>query len=506
MNCEQNMKLIPNGIKSSWARIFSIPVFVFLIATFFGCQPSGGQSNLALLAALNQSGSASIDPGEAYSGGYTTVFAYTDSTAFDIMAVNLLRDGGPTKFNAGNSFFNRDWVAEGNSASAGLGPTFNTNSCQNCHLRDGRGAPPSAGGSLDSIPGILFRLSKAGQTDPTTGGPVGLDDYGLQLNHKAIPGVTAEGSVSLSYSGPTIVRTYSDPPGATVTLTKPVYTFTWNFSTPAAGTYNVSPRTAQIIPGLGLLEAIPEETILAWADPDDSKDGDGITGKINMVWDAKTQTKVLGRFGWKANEPSLFQQVQGAFLGDIGITSPLFSTDNCPAVQTDCITASGGTPEPEITAKTADSVVFYNSMVGIPARRNLSDQDVIDGKTLFSSVGCAACHKPYVQTGYKADFPELSFQHIKPYTDLLLHDMGPDLADGRPDFDADGQEWRTAPLWGSGMIYRVNGHRRLLHDGRANGFEEAILWHGGEADNARIAFQALTQAERAKLIKFLDSL
>lgn len=499
------MKLISERETKGRGRSFSISAFFLFLILLTNCETKSDNNDvLALAAALNQGLGIAADPGELYSGGYTTTFV-TNASAFNVPASNL-RYGGSIPFNTGNSFFNRVWVEEGNSASDGLGPTFNTRSCLGCHNKDGRGAPPSAGGALATFPGILFRLSKTGQTDPITGGPVGLDDYGLQLNHDAILSVTPEGSVSLSYSGSTIVRTYSDPPGATVTLTKPVYSFTWNYSTPAAGTYNVSPRTAQIIPGLGLLEAIPEETIRAWADPDDSKDGDGVTGKVNLVWDEKNQTKVLGRFGWKANEPTIFQQVQGAFLGDIGITSPLFPVDNCPSVQTSCLAVAGDSSDPEINSTTVDSVLFYNTLDGVPARRNLSDPDVTEGKNLFTSVGCTACHKPYVLTGQKEGFPELSFQHIKPYTDLLLHDMGPDLADGRPDFDANGQEWRTAPLWGVGLIQTVNGHLRLLHDGRANGFEEAILWHGGEADGARNRFQALTQAKRQKLIKFLESL
>ncbi|TGL61103.1 di-heme oxidoredictase family protein [Leptospira sarikeiensis] len=533
MNCEQNKDLLEKGdhknrINQNWLVL----LFISVALTFFGCDPSGGSNadSLALLAALNTS--AQADPGEEYSGGYTTNFV-SNAFAFDIRAANL-RNGGATKFNRGNSFFNITWVSEGSSAPAGLGPTFNTNACQNCHQHDGRGAPPSSG-SLNNFAGILIRLSEDG-ADPTTGGPVGLDNYGLQLNHKAlgcnpikydsnfncdtgsgsVSGANftpPEGSASVSYSSvaapnyPSGANTY--PEGTNITLSKPTYSFAWNplFGDPTGSPngFHFSPRTAPLIPGLGLLEAIPESTILSWADPTDA-DSDGISGKTNQVWDVTAGAKVLGRFGWKANEPSLFQQNQGAFLGDIGITSPLFSTDNCPSSQTTCATVALGTASPEISVNLADSVNFYTKLVGVPARRDVSDPDVAAGKVHFSNVGCAACHKPYVQTGYVPGFPEISFQHIKPYTDLLLHDMGPGLADGRQDFDATGQEWRTPPLWGLGLLQTVNGHTKLLHDGRANGIEEAILWHGGEADTARGNFQSLNVSQRQQLIKFLESL
>ncbi|PKA15822.1 di-heme oxidoredictase family protein [Leptospira haakeii] len=532
MNCDKNKGLRRNGDhKKHQIGLKGSILFLITALLSLGCDPSGGNNAMALLAALNSS-NGSVDPGEEYSGGYTTNFV-SNAFSFDIRAANL-RSGGATKFNKGNSFFNIPWVSEGSSSPAGLGPTFNTNSCQNCHQGDGRGAPPSSG-SLNNFPGILVRLSQNG-SNPTTGGPIGLDNYGLQLNHKGLgcnPAVydsnfncdtgsgsitgsnftPPEGAASVSYGSiaapnyPSGSSTY--PEGTNVTLSQPTYTFTWNplFGDPtsSASGFNFSPRTAPMIPGLGLLQAIPESTILSWADPSDS-DGDGISGKVNMVWEVSTNSKVLGRFGWKANEPSLFQQNQGAFLGDMGITSPLFPTDNCPSTQTACITNSAGTTGIEISENLADAVVFYSMLVGVPSRRNITDTNVVAGKALFTSVGCAGCHKPYVQTGYVSGFPEISYQHIKPYTDLLLHDMGPGLADGRPDFDASGQEWRTPPLWGLGLIQTVNGHLRLLHDGRANGIEEAILWHGGEADTARGNFQSLSAAQRQQLITFLESL
>ncbi|EMN48059.1 PF06537 domain protein [Leptospira interrogans str. L1207] len=442
---------------------------------------------------------AYMDPGEQYSGGYTTTFD-TTVNAFDLAASNL-REGGNIEFQGGNSFFNRTWVQGGNSASDGLGPVFNSTACNGCHVKDGRGTPPPDGSSVFST--MLIRVSKDGK-DPTTGGPVGLDNYGLQINNRGIPGVQAEATTTVNFAE----EPGSFPDGETYSLRRPTFTISnWNFGAPAL--VHQSPRTSPMIPGLGLLEAIPESTILSFADENDS-DGDGISGKPNLVWDAKLQKKVLGRFGWKANEPTLFQQNQGAFLGDIGITSPLFPNQNCVGAQAACFAApagNNGNPEgTEISNRTAELVTFYTKLLGVPGRRNWAQPDVVRGKEIFSQIGCNACHKPHIFTGYSEGFPEISFQHIKPYTDLLLHDMGPDLADNREDFEASGTEWRTPPLWGTGLIQKVNGHNHLLHDGRARGHKEAILWHGGEALTSRNKFVNLPKDDRDKLILFLESL
>jgi CxxC motif-containing protein (DUF1111 family) len=265
-----------------------------------------------------------------------------------------------------------------------------------------------------------------------------------------------------------------------------------------------SPRTANAMIGLGLLDAIDEPSLLAYADEDDA-DGDGISGRPNRVWDPKTQTTVLGRFGWKANVPGVEQQVAGAFLGDMGITSPLHPAQNCPAVQTACAAAPAG-GEPEIDQESVDQVTYYARFLAVPARRDVQDDEVLRGKRLFSVAGCAGCHVPKYVTGDVPGLPELSQQTIYPYTDLLLHDMGDELADHRPDYLATGTEWRTPPLWGLGLVHVVNGHTDFLHDGRARDTSEAILWHGGEAAAARDAYRAMNKDERAALIRFVESL
>jgi CxxC motif-containing protein (DUF1111 family) len=342
------------------------------------------------------------------------------------------------------------------------------------------------------------RLSIPGQD--AHGGPLDEPAYGGQFNHDAILGVSAEGRAEVSYEE--VPGAYAD--GTAYSLRRPAYRFADLAFGPLDPRVLISPRTAPFMIGLGLLEAVGEEDILALADEVDA-DGDGISGRPNRVWDPKAQRTRLGRFGWKANQAGLEQQSAGAFLGDLGITSPLAPAENCPPAQTACAAApSGGAPE--LDQEKLDEVTYYGHLLAVPARRDFEDPDVLRGKALLRDAGCAACHAPLLTTGTLDGFPELSGQTIRPFTDLLLHDLGEDLADGRPDFLADGREWRTPPLWGIGLVGVVNEHTLLLHDGRARGLAEAILWHGGEAERAREAFRAMPAGDRAALIRFLESL
>ena len=256
--------------------------------------------------------------------------------------------------------------------------------------------------------------------------------------------------------------------------------------------------------GLGLLEAIPEQAILANADPDD-RDGDGVSGRANRVWDHASQSTRLGRFGWKAGQPSLDQQNADAFFNDMGLTTTLLAGSSCSASQTDCLTQPHG-GAPEVSDNILAQVLFYTRNLGVPARRRVDDPQVLAGKGLFHQAGCQSCHTPKFTTAADAAEPELSGQVIRPYSDLLLHDMGAGLADNRPEFQASGREWRTPPLWGIGLTETVNGHTRFLHDGRARNLLEAILWHGGEAEGARQKVMAFDAGERAALLAFLESL
>ena len=390
-----------------------------------------------LLLVLAACGGPDELPPEVFSGGDATVFDDTRD-AYSHVLPAIGRDG-ERKFFRGRALFRDGWVTAPSSTDTrdGLGPVFNARSCIACHERDGRGRPPGSGEEMLSM---LVRLSIPGQQPEPT--------YGGQLQPQAVLGVPYEGR-------PTV--TYEENDG----LRHPIY----GFEDLSFGAFHpdtqFSFRVAPSVYGLGLLEAIPAETIEALADPEDA-DGDGISGRTNRVLDVSTGRMVLGRFGWKANQPSLRQQAAGAFNGDIGITSSLFPAEDCPSAQTECANAPrGGAPELEDVI--LDSVAFYTQTIAVPARRDPELHQ--DGAELFERIGCADCHVPALETGAFDDVPELSGQTIRPYTDLLLHDMGPELADGRPDFDADGQEWRTPPLWGIGLLETVNGHGFLLHDG-----------------------------------------
>lgn len=439
--------------------------------------------------------------GEEYSGGETTVFQ-NGQNSFSMPLANISREKRREHV-VGNSFFNKNWVVAPASTTArdGLGPLFHARSCSECHSRDGRAAPPEEG---ELMTGLLFRLSVPGKGPH--GDPLPDPNYGGQLGVRAIPGADPEGNVKIEYED--IVRKFGD--GTPYTLRKPIYTLE------TSGKYGdfspdilFSPRIAPPVFGVGLLEAIPAETIQSFADPDD-KDGDGISGRPNFVWHVEKEKMVIGRFGWKANQPDVRQQTASAFLGDIGITSSIhpradFSEGQLTILQT---LKSGLDPDdlPELEDKLLDRTVTYQLTLAPPARRNWKDEAVVRGRELFEKINCTACHLPELKTGEFPDIPELANQTIHPFTDMLLHDMGEDLADNRPDGEADGREWRTSPLWGIGLTEVVNGHTRFLHDGRARNLEEAVLWHGGESEASRTAFENLNETDRLAVLKFLESL
>ncbi len=256
--------------------------------------------------------------------------------------------------------------------------------------------------------------------------------------------------------------------------------------------------------GLGLLESIPESTILAFAEAQKA-DSSSVTGKPNYVMDVRTQKMALGRFGWKAGQPNLMQQNAAAFNGDVGLTSSLFPSENCTSNQDIC-TAQHSGGDPEVSDKILNFVEFYTQHLAVPQRRNIDDPLVVAGEKLFNNVGCQNCHRTGIQTGTQEGLPAISNQTIHPYTDMLLHDMGEGLSDNRPEYAASGREWRTAPLWGIGYTEEVNGHTYFLHDGRARNLTEAILWHGGEAEAAKQNVLALSRSERDALLAFLNSL
>lgn len=458
-----------------------------------------------MVACLVLAGGLMASNGEdkARSGGATTVFE-TGHNAYSRPAANmdiLSRDS----FFIGNAFFKNPWVIAPSSTKArdGLGPLFNTNTCQGCHVKDGRGRPPL--NDEKKLISMLVRLSVPAKTEEEKEqqrlyGPLAEPTYGGQFQGKGIPGVAKEGDVVIRYEN--VKGQFKD--GQPYELIRPVISFAdlqYGAMHPAVQT---SGRVAPAMIGLGLLEAIPESDILALANTQD-KNTDGISGKANRVMDVVTGKSVLGRFGWKAGQPTVKQQSAGAFNGDLGITSSLFPEDGCTASQTACDQAPNG-GKPELTDEILEFVNFYASTLAVPARRDVNDAQVQAGEQLFRQANCQSCHVETFVTGTDTAIKELANQTIHPYTDLLLHDMGEGLADNRPEHLANGREWRTPPLWGIGLVEDVNGHTRFLHDGRARNLMEAVLWHGGEARASRDAVLAMTTSERKALVRFLQSL
>lgn len=402
------------------------------------------------------------------------------------------------RFVAGNSLFQTNWVAAPASVQSldGLGPLINASSCGGCHFKDGRAKAPEVLGA--PLNGVLIRLSVPGVSPH--GEPVPDPNYGGQLQDKSILDARPEAKIHLNYQE--IKGAFAD--GTPYSLRQPVLSFQELAYGAFAPNLMTSVRIAQQLPGMGLLEAIPESAILALADEVD-QNRDGISGKPNYVWDVEKSQISIGRFGWKANMPNLRQQAAGAFNGDMGLTTSLFPHEELTKAQADLDQLpKGGTPE--ISDEQLAKIVFYLRTLAVPARRNSSDATVKQGEKLFTTLNCAACHAQQLTTSGTYDLAQARNVVIRPYTDLLLHDMGAGLADGRPDFAANGQEWRTPPLWGIGMIRVVNKHTFFLHDGRARNLEEAILWHGGEAQAAQEAFKKLNAKDRTALITFLESL
>lgn len=433
------------------------------------------------------------------------------------------------RFDRGNKLFRRDWVARGGDATeaVGLGPAFNAPSCIACHVNDGRALPPLQPDEM--AVGLLMRLLqppedeeqkrliRAGEiTRP--GDPV----YGSQLQIQAVGGMPPEGRLVVNYRD----RPIQLGDGTKITLREPVYTVE---DLPAGAMSDKTILSARVAPqmvGLGLLQAIDPADIVARADPED-RDNDGISGVAPMVRNPRTGQIELGRFGWRGEAATVEHQSAGAFANDIGISTSLRpnSWGDCTAEQADC-RALAGDGDPEANEEVLALIAFYSASLAVPARRDVASPLVLAGKRLFYEVGCTGCHTPKYVTAADAAYVQLRSQLIWPYTDLLLHDMGPGLADlpvdphgyteehnvanvlgnTAPEPDPALYEWKTPPLWGIGLTEIVSGRTSFLHDGRARNLTEAILWHGGEAKPARDGFAALTAEERATLLAFLNSL
>jgi CxxC motif-containing protein (DUF1111 family) len=421
----------------------------------------------AMLAGCALEGAAP-DDGEWLPGGDTTNRVLLGIHAFSAPAANL-DAAGRDRFFAGRSFFTQSWVTAPASAGArdGLGPTFQSTSCAGCHARGGRGRPESPGG-------LAVRIGDEAHAA-----------YGATLQTSALRGVPAEASIEVLFRDAEVAGEALRSPELVLRE------LAFGSLDPAL----LSARVAPPVFGLGLLELVPEASVLAREDPEDL-DGDGISGRARFAGD---RAGALGRFGWRAEQPTVRAQIAAALLHDLGITTAIFPEDDCPAVQRECAAApSGG--EPELDAELFEHLVFFAMHVAVPARESVHDPEVRRGRDLFVEARCDACHTPVFRTRASDELPALSEQTIRPYTDLLLHDMGPELADGS------GREWRTPPLWGIGRLEGVNGHTLLLHDGRARGVGEAIAWHGGEGQGARDAFARMRAEDRAALVRFVESL
>lgn len=420
--------------------------------------------------------------------GQTTVFNRT-SSAYEQPSAGLNSEDFD-RHAEGDAAFEAVFVTAPAKVNPGLGPLFNNSSCVGCHIRNGRGLPKK--GQLlarvsqteakqisDSL--INYHLEESIDIDNAPSVP----GLGTQIQDLGVYGHAPEASVEIEWLKKNV--NYGD--GSSFSLRYPEAKITLPNNKALAKDVQVSLRIPSPVFGLGLLEAVKEEDILALADVED-KNQDSISGKPNQVWDVANKAIALGRFGWKANQPNLIQQTASAYVNDMGITNPLFPEKDGSM---------------DIDRKTLEDAAFYAQTLSVPARDLMDDTQVKRGEKLFTQANCTGCHLPQLRTGDYFVKP-LANQTIHPYTDLLLHDLGEGLADNRPDFQASGREWRTAPLWGIGLTQTVLPYSSYLHDGRAKTLEEAILWHGGEAELSKESFRKMNQSDRNSLVRFLKTL
>ena len=483
---------------------------------------SARAQTIEALAGVSMQQLASFDAQEIKQGGDTGISISTsESYSKPSSNITASRKGS---FFIGNAFFRQPWVVAPASTDSrdGLGALFNVAACQSCHIKDGRGHAPMS--SEDDADSLLIRLAMPATTDEQR---QKLKDsliekvvhpiYGGQLQDRGIQGVPAEARIAVQWTDKPI--TFAD--GHIETLRAP----TFNLTKPGYGAFDdelmVSPRIALPMIGLGLLEQIPDETIKKQAI---NTNGD-ISGKFNWVMDPQTGKVALGRFGWKAGQTKLITQNQSAFNEDMGLTSNIRPHESCMPTQTACIDAAtgaddqgNGKPAVEVNDEVAKFVEFYTRNLAVPHRRNANDKLVLTGKKRFYDMGCQSCHTPrYQLPKTDDDHLEQHGQVIYPYTDLLLHDMGDDLADRtiagklpskdlQVEFLANSYEWRTPALWGIGLAQTVDPQATFLHDGRARTLMEAVLWHGGEAEKQKQKVLTLDKQGRTELNAFLKSL
>jgi len=483
--------------KPSFARLF---LFVAM-SSFYGCSES------------DEAFAPDFQSSEWLSGGDTTVTP-NGRARFDQPLNNLPTDK-KSEFHVGKAFAQQPWIKAPTITAArdGLGPLYNARTCLTCHINGGKGFIPQDADT--PLMTTLVRLSVPTSNDPQGVQPHPVYGDQIQTQSTSLAHQMRHAASNLTHDVPPEAyihliwkeHTFTYPDGHQVTLKQPSLDFRYLGYGPFGDDTMFSVRVAPAIHGMGLIESIAQADIDALADPNDINQ-DGISGRVNRVWNEETHTVSEGRFGWKANRPTLAMTVAGALTNDLGVTNPLFPQQPCTSAQPQCLNSQHGTDEhgTELSEKNLDLMVQFNRHLAPVKARNLSNEHVQEGRELFYKIGCQNCHQPSYQTAKLKGKPYLSEQIIWPYSDFLLHDMGPDLADNRPDFEATGQEWRTPPLWGVGLRKIVNGSAILLHDGRANTIEEAILWHGGEAQKIKLAFTYLNKDQREKLILFVNSI
>lgn len=478
-------------MKTSW---LATALFLLLIQQLTAC----GQTNVP-----------NIHPGENAPGGKTTV-SHKPFPSFSKPVNNLPVDLKPD-FYAGQALARQPWVKAPTVTIVrdGLGPLYNARTCLSCHIKGGKGTIPND--NKTPLLSTLVRVSKPGlSSHPIYGDQIQGQSTSLahQLRHSQKKGtlkhdIAPEAFMYVSWT----TRNFIYPDQSQVELRQPNLELKELGYGPLGDDTQYSIRLAPAIHGMGLIELIPQADINALADEHD-QDRNGISGRVNQVWDAETQSTQPGRFGLKSNKPTLTMTIAGAFANDIGITNSLFPSQPCTDSQEACKQAITGNDIEgvEIADHFLESVINYNRNLAPIQRRDFNDPNVQKGRSLFYKTGCQHCHQPSFTTANSEENSHLSQQLIWPYSDFLIHDMGPELADGRPDFLASGREWRTPALWGIGLQKQVNGNGNLLHDGRARTIEEAILWHGGEAATVKNTFINLSSTERKQLIDFVRSL
>lgn len=502
-----------------------MPLLIIITLSFalIACDAQLGNSHDLIAPAVNTE--------ENFPGGEASV-SYKPFASFQLPAANIANNLRPN-FHAGKALANQPWVKAPATTNArdGLGPIYNARSCLACHIKGGKGFIPADNktpltstlvrlsilpefSTLDAVEKTKKLKGSGNIPHPVYGDQIQSQSISLahQLRHSQKPealkhDVSPEAYIHINWKEK--IFTYPDqhPDQHKIRLRAPELDFKYlGYGDLDQGTV-FSLRVAPMIHGMGLISLISDEDIIALSDENDSNQ-DGISGRPNRVWNVETKQTELGRFGLKANKPTLEMIVAGAFANDLGITNSLESNQPCTDLQPTCLGMPNGNDEEdvELPDHLLKLVVNFNRNLAPVKRRKPNNQEVLAGRDLFYQSGCHQCHNPSFTTQESSEFPHLSKQVIWPYSDFLLHDMGPDLADGRSDFLATGNEWRTPPLWGIGLLSQVNGMSTLLHDGRARTVEEAIVWHGGEAEPAKNRFIHLAKEDRDRLIQFVNSL